>query len=107
MKTRKNKTKGQKNVEFYFVCFKWQGNPEYSGSGPIRSTIWVGSNGPQESEFHLEVFEVHRHWSQWVCNRTELFEGKYLLTGIISKIKQIDLHQIKLLLLELNLYLHE
>lgn len=61
MKTRQNKTKGQKNAEFYFVCFKWQGNSEYGGSGSIMSTIWVGSNDPTESEFHLKLFEVHGH----------------------------------------------
>lgn len=67
------------------------------------STIWVGSNDPTESEFQLKVFEVHRLWGQWVRLRTEFFEGRPSLTGLISKIKQINLHQIKLLLLELLL----
>lgn len=34
---------------------------EYGGSGSIMSTIWVGSNDPTQSEFHLKMFEVHGH----------------------------------------------
>ena len=71
-KTRQNETKCEKNVDFYFVCFKWQGSPVYGGSSSIMSPIWVGSNDPNEPEFHLKVFEVPRNWGQWVCSRTEL-----------------------------------
>lgn len=107
MKTRQNKTKVQKNAEFRFVCFKWQGNPEYGGSGTIISTIRVGSNDPTESEFHPKVFEVYRRRGQWVCSRTEFLEGKYSPTGISSKIRSMNLYQIKLFLFDLNLHLQE
>lgn len=105
VKTQQNKAKDQKKTEFSFVrSFVWSGKEtEYRGSGSIMSTIWVRANVPAESEFHLKVFEVPRNQGQQACRRTEISEGKYSLTGIISKIKQTNLHQIKLLLLHLNL----
>lgn len=70
------------------------------------SAIWVGSNDAKEPEFHLKVFEVQGIGVNGFAAELNT-EGKYLLTGIISKAKQINLHLIKLLLLELNLHLQE
>lgn len=77
MKTRPNQTKGQKNVAFDFVCFKWRGNPEFSGSVPIKCTIWVGANDAKEPEFHRKVLEVHRHWVSGIAAELNA-KDKYL-----------------------------